>query len=293
MIGGDNMSYLIEIKNSYLTVGINSYGAELYYVNSVNGTEFLWCGDEKIWSGRAPLLFPICGGLKNDTYTYQGNTYKLNKHGFGKVSEFKGNKISDTKAEFILESNSDTLKCYPFEFVLKITYELKNNKLVVTYNVENKTDGPMYYSIGSHEAYSCPEGIEEYSVIFDEPVEIDSYQIGECGLLYDTVRIMDKGTELKLKKSFFAIDGIIFKDVNFDKVHLVHRNSNKKITAEFKGCDYFLIWTKPEGNYICLEPWQGIADFVDEDGDISRKQGIRTLGKGEISTTSHSITFEE
>ena len=287
------MSNLIEIKNEHLTVGISTLGAEISYVNSEKGTEFLWCGDEKIWSGKAPLLFPICGGLKNDTYTYQGKEYKLNKHGFGKFSEFEGVKISDTKAEFTLKSNSDTLKCYPFEFVLKIMYELFDNKLVVTYHVENKTDGTMYYSIGSHEAYNCPEGIEEYSVIFDEPVEIESYQIGECGLSYDTVKIMDKGTELKLKKSFFAIDGIIFKDVDFYKAHLVHRNSSKKITVEFKGCDYFLIWTKPEGNYICLEPWQGIADFVDADGDFSRKKGIRTLKKDEVSVTSHTITFEE
>lgn len=41
---------VIEIKNSKLTVGINTCGSELMYINSSRGTEFLWNGDEKMWS---------------------------------------------------------------------------------------------------------------------------------------------------------------------------------------------------------------------------------------------------
>ena len=68
---------VIEIKNSKLTVGINTCGSELMYINSSRGTEFLWNGDEKMWSYRAPVLFPICGKLKDDTYTYNGKKYIL------------------------------------------------------------------------------------------------------------------------------------------------------------------------------------------------------------------------
>ena len=75
---------VIEIKNSKLTVGINTCGSELMYINSSRGTEFLWNGDEKMWSYRAPVLFPICGKLKDDTYTYNGKKYILKKHGFAR-----------------------------------------------------------------------------------------------------------------------------------------------------------------------------------------------------------------
>ena len=57
---------IIEIKSDKLAVGINTYGSEIMYINGVNGTEFLWNGDKNVWSYRAPVLFPICGGLKDD-----------------------------------------------------------------------------------------------------------------------------------------------------------------------------------------------------------------------------------
>ena len=155
---------IIEIKNDKLTVGIDTFGSELKYVKGLGGTDFLWTGDKAVWSGIAPILFPICGGLKEDKYIYDGKEYILEKHGFGRRCEYKGNRISDTKAEFILESSEETLKNYPFEFRLKIIFELDGNKLKATNIVENMSEKKMYFSIGAHEGYNCPEGIEEYEI---------------------------------------------------------------------------------------------------------------------------------
>ena len=69
----------LEIQNDKLSVGINTLGSELMYINSRSGTEFLWNGDERAWSYRAPVLFPICGGLKDDTYTFMNEKYMLEK----------------------------------------------------------------------------------------------------------------------------------------------------------------------------------------------------------------------
>lgn len=105
---------IIEIKNECLTVGINTLGSELMYINSSGGTEFLWNGDKNVWEYRAPILFPICGGLKDDEYTYKGKKHTLFKHGFASEKEFEGKKLSEAVAEFVLQNDEETLKLYPF-----------------------------------------------------------------------------------------------------------------------------------------------------------------------------------
>ena len=92
------MIKIIKIENSELSVSVSTLGAELMSVSGKGGTEFLWNGDKNVWSGRAPLLFPICGGLKDDKFTYNGKEYTLPKHGFARHLEFEGEALSETKA---------------------------------------------------------------------------------------------------------------------------------------------------------------------------------------------------
>jgi len=283
---------IIEIKNDKLTVGINTFGSELAYVKGAGGTDFLWTGDKTVWSGIAPILFPICGGLKEDKYTYSGKEYTLKKHGFGRESEFKGNRISDTKAEFILESNEETFKNYPFEFRLKISFELDGNKLKATNIVENISDKKMYFSIGAHEGYNCPEGIEEYEIKFDEKQTLDSFILDGNLLEENSIRIMENSDVLPLKYEYFKVDALVFKNIKFSKATLVHKNSSKKVSVQFDS-DYFLLWTKPNGNYICLEPWHGIQDIVGSSYELEKKEGIIKLEAGECHSSVHTMEFYE
>ncbi len=281
---------VIEIKNEKLTVGIDTFGSELMYINSKD-TEFLWNGDANVWSYRAPVLFPICGGLKEDTYIYNGEKYNLEKHGFAKKAEFEGKLLSDSKAEFVLKPDENIRKSYPFDFVFKIVFEVIGNTLKVTNIVENLTDGNMYFSIGAHEGYSCPEGIEEYDVIFDENQTLDRFTL-EGGLLsYNSVRVLEDNNVLPLKYEYFTKDALVFKDVKFKNVTLKHRSSSKKIVLKFDNAEYFLIWTKPNANYVCLEPWCGLPDLVGSVYEIEKKKGIVELTSGEIFTDVHTIEF--
>ena len=63
---------LISIQNEYLCVEISTKGAELQSIRDTAGTERLWQGDPAFWTGRAPVLFPICGGLREDAYYLDG-----------------------------------------------------------------------------------------------------------------------------------------------------------------------------------------------------------------------------
>lgn len=284
---------MVTLKSNELTAIISEKGAEIQSVKSKNGTEFMWCGDEKVWSGRAPILFPICGKLKEDRFEYNGKEYSLPIHGFASTSEFFVEYNDDTKAVFLLKSNEETLACYPFEFEFRVIFELKSNELTVTYNVQNKTDGEMLFSVGGHEAYSCPEGIEEYDVIFEKYETLNSHFVEGDIISRDTISILENKNILPLKKKFFETDALIFFEIASRKATLKQRNGSRRIELSFPNHEFFLIWTKPEGDYICLEPCCGVGDIVGSDYNLSNKKGIRKLNKSEEFNAVHTIKFSE
>ena len=287
------MSNFIEIKNEYLSISISTLGAELSTITGKGGTEFLWNGDKNVWSGKAPVLFPICGGLKGGKYTYKGIEYSLPKHGFTRGSEFEGENLSETSARFTLKSNENTLLSYPFEFIFTITYELIEKNLKITYDVKNLSSDTMFFSIGSHEAYSCPEGIEDYYIEFEKPVTLDTLPVVEGGISTTPVRVAENVTTLPLKYEYFSVDALIFKNAGFDKASLVNKNTGKRCSVHFPGFNNFLIWTKPMANYLCLEPWCGALETLDADTCIENKENVIKLEKDNIFNIVHTITFEE
>lgn len=284
---------VIEIKNEFLSVGINTLGSELVYINGAGGTEFLWNGDESVWRLRAPILFPICGGLKDDRYTLGEKSYHLEKHGFAQTMEFCGKKLCETKVEFVLEANEKTLCGFPFLFRLKIIFQLEKNRLRVINTVENLSDKTMYFSVGAHEGYACPEGIEEYEIRFDENQSLESYVLNGNLLENTKIGLTKNSKSLPLKYEYFAVDALVFKNVEFCAAELVHKNGKKKVRLETGGAPYFLLWTKPGAKYICLEPWHGVQDIVGSDFDLEKKEGINSLKSCETKDFVHVMEFFE
>ncbi len=280
---------ILEIKSDALRVGIDTRGAELAYITGADGVEYLWRG-EPIWPDRSPLLFPICGGLKEDTYSYCGRCYQLPKHGFAQMSEFVGRKTGDGTAEFVLTDSDETRAVYPFAFSLTVRYALSGDCLRVEYEVENRSKTPMFFSIGAHEGYACPEGIEAYDVVFDEAVTLDHTVLHGNLLADERVRMLENGRVFPLREEYFAVDALVFCHIPFRAATLVQRGGGKRVRVEFPDADYFLLWTKPHAGYICLEPWLGIPDREGTEYDITRKEGIRRLEIGARYTTVHTVT---
>ena len=131
--------------NSNITAKINHNGAELYSLQS-NNKEYIWEGNPVFWGKHSPVLFPIVGTLKENTYTYNSISYQLSRHGFARDTTFKLIEKKDDLAVFSIESNEDTKKVYPFEFELQLIYSLENNHLNISYKVINKGMGPMPFS---------------------------------------------------------------------------------------------------------------------------------------------------
>ncbi len=282
---------IVTIKSDLLTAKIDSIGAEIKNITNSGDTEFMWDADPDIWGNSAPVMFPICGGLKDDKYTYLGKEYSLPKHGFVRNAQFEIEEAFDSFVTMLYKSNSETLNRYPFEFEFRVKFAVDKNSLNVNYSVKNLTDGNMYFSLGSHEAYATPEGIEEYNIIFDTPETLDAYEL-EGNLISDrSRRLIDGETVMPLKEEYFEIDAAVCKEHFSTSCTLAHQNGTRKITVEYPDFKQLLFWHKPNAKYICIEPWNGMADLVGSSYDITEKMGISTLEKGGNYSISHKITF--
>lgn len=283
---------MITLKNEYLTANLTEVGGELKSLK-YNDSEYIWEGKKEVWAGSCPLLFPICGGLKNDKYVLNGKEYTLQKHGYARFKTFEIENKTDDSVVFLHKSDDETKKCFPFEYELRIIYTLVEKTIKIDYSVINKTDDTMYFSIGSHEGYYTPEGIEDYDVLFPQNETLNSNVLYGNLLSNQQLPILKDSNVLPLYDKYFTIDALVFKDLKSKSATLRNRKTGRALRVDFPQDDYFLLWHKPNSPYICLEPWAGIPDTIGSSFDITEKEGIIALdGKSEYNHT-HSITIIE
>ena len=121
---------MITLKNDILTVKISKFGAEIKSVVK-DGYEYMWHGDPQIWSGSAPILFPLCGASKDNKYILNGKEYNIARHGFARNKIFELEYINDKKAVFLLKDDEETLAKFPFKFEFRATFILRKNAIKI------------------------------------------------------------------------------------------------------------------------------------------------------------------
>jgi len=235
------------------------------------------------------VLFPICSGLKDDEFIYEGKTYTMQKHGFARRAKFDVEKVDSNTVTFLLSSDNCPQDNYPFKYEFRIVYTLVGKKLNVEYNIRNLTDGDMYFSVGAHEAYNCPEGIDNYEIIFDQKENLDAYQLVGPLLSSETINYGKDTDTLQLDHSLFSNDCIIFKNLNSRGVILRNKTTGQQVKTQFEGFPYLLIWTAPGAPFICIEPWCGITDSTETGKQLIQKEGIEKIEKGGSFYRIHSF----
>ena len=144
------------IENGFLQVTVSELGAELQSVKATDGTEFLWQGDSRYWKDRSPVLFPYVGRLTNGRYRLEGREYPMGIHGFAAHSVFQTVKAEPERLELAITDTPETLARYPRRFAFTVVYALAGNTLEVTFRVENRDTGTMYFGLGGHPGIRVP-----------------------------------------------------------------------------------------------------------------------------------------
>lgn len=281
---------MIQLQNEYLTAKFNEIGAELKSL-MMDGREYIWPGHPEIWKSSCPVLFPVCGGMKDNKYTYKGKEYPMTRHGFVRTRPFTVESLSDTRVVFLNKSDAETKEMYPFDYELRLVYTLQEKSVQIEYFVKNLTEDTMYFSIGSHEGYLTPGGVEDYDVIFPQKETLNTYVLSGTILSNETMPILKEQAVLPIYEKYFMIDTLVFKDLQSKSATLRNWKTGRAIRVDFPDAENFMIWHNPGAPYLCLEPWNGVADIVGSSYAIEEKEGIRTLAAGETYHNTHTITI--
>lgn len=316
---GENMRYILE--NDKLRVEIDSFGAELKSVKTKeNDREYMWYADKKYWARTSPVLFPFVGSLKDKQYEAKGKLYPMGQHGFARDMEHTLVSKSEDTIWFRLDSNSETIEKYPYEFVLKIGYQLLGNSVKVLWEVENPNTEVLPFSIGAHPAFICPveeaESKEGYSISFGRFVG-ESVNSGNCfvvdwdaeitpvseihhhGNTRDTGLAITEDISLELKdgkceitQGFFDRCTYMIEGNQANKVGLIDKNGNEFVEVLFD-TPLFAIWSPEEKNapFVCIEPWYGRCDHVDFSGTIEDREFTNKLKGKETFHAEYVMKF--
>ncbi|PIF70662.1 aldose 1-epimerase family protein [Flavobacterium sp. 2] len=276
------------ISNSILKASINHAGAELFSLKNNQEKEYIWEGNPNFWGKHSPILFPIVGTLKNNTYTIDQKEYQLSRHGFARDMEFQLIEKTENSAVFSLESNQETLKKYPFEFELQLIYSLEKASLNIEYIVINKSERKMPFSIGAHPAIALPENFENYSFKFEKE-ELLKFNLLENDLISNKTEVLKTSENLvRLNYKLFENDALVFKTLESNSLTILE-NEKPYIEVDFEDFPSLGIWTKDQAPFVCIEPWFGYSDTAENSGDLYQKEGILLLDADQIFHSKFSI----
>ncbi|WP_316802504.1 aldose 1-epimerase family protein [Pedobacter nototheniae] len=276
---------MITLENNYLKVTLATKGAELQSLFSKETEiEYLWSADPKYWAKHSPVLFPIVGSLKDESYIYKGKTYNLPRHGFARDQVFGIEKQSKTEVVFTLSQSEETLKAYPFQFELKLKYQIIDRKLNLTYEVINTGSEELLFSLGAHPAFAVPNTpntvYEDYYLAFNSDDKLTYWKLDAGLVANETANVELGGHKLNLEHNLFYNDALVFKNMQSNCISLLNTKNEFGLHFHFEDFPFFGIWAAPDAPFICLEPWCGVADSVNHNQRLERKEGINRLEKG-------------
>jgi len=286
------------IKNDFYTVTVNRLGAELISIVSKDGKELLWQSpSDKYWSKHAPLLFPVCGRLKDRKYSYGGKIYDMAAHGFISKRVFELKSVTDTSVELVSRSDCETLSQYPFEFTFTAKYTLKDNELLCEVSVKNDGEELMPYMFGWHPAFALPT--EDGADIEDYEIELGKESVSWIKLINGpfaarvAVPFKTEGGSYRLnEEQIYANDTMIFTDVS-PRARLTAKGHPYSLDIKWSDTQpYLCVWKEPhhEAKFICLEPWTDVpGNGVDDEVFETRK--MRRLAPGVTESYFYSFKF--
>lgn len=285
----------VKLENSFLKISLVDKGAELKSViRKDSNQEYMWSGDPSIWGKTSPILFPIVGTLKNNTYTFNNISYQLARHGFARDCVFEIETQAEDRAVFLLKSNPETFENYPFHFELRVTYSIEKDILRVDYQIKNTGANEMYFSIGGHPAFKVPltdqTSYDDYYLQFEHTENALRWPIDAGGLIENKAEpFFNNSSRIDISHELFKKDALVFKGLASRRVSLKSNAHNHGLDFNFEEFPFLGLWAAKGGNFVCIEPWCGIADSVSHNGELIHKEGIEQLSGGSNWSRAWSV----
>lgn len=281
------------IGNDALTVAVDTLGAELASIATAPGAEWLWQGDPAIWSGRAPILFPIVGRTFDGAISVGGRKYPMNIHGFCRRAVFAVVQAEPDALRLRLTDSPATRAQYPFAFNLDIVFAVEGGTLVNRAEVHNTGAAPMPFSFGFHPGFSWPlpggKGKQHWLTLSEEE-EPPTSRLGEKLMtapghepsVFSAGRYAPAPADFQ--RDAIIIDALKSRAITFGV------DGGPTIEVTFADLSSLGIWQKPGAPYLCIEPWQGSTPLVGGSDAIDQRPGNVWLAPGATRSFSMTIT---
>ena len=285
------------IKNEQLQITVSPKGAELQSIQDGNGREYLWQADERYWPRHSPILFPIVCGLWNKHYRIDGFEYTMERHGFARDMEFKLINRTDNKVTFALESTTETHRQYPYHFILSVSYRLDGNRIHVVWHVHNTDNNEIHFQIGGHPAFNLPD-VEEGEPMhgcmkFDNEGRLERLigNVGGC-IVPGRFDLPTQQGYWQFDEESFREDAVILDRSQVKQVQLLDKDRRPVVTVDMK-TPALGIWSPYGKNapFVCIEPWFGLHDTVEYQGDFRKKYLMNHLQPGASFLSEYTITI--
>jgi len=289
---------MITISNEYITAKISEHGAELHSLIH-NGFEYIWQADSKYWGRHAPILFPIVGKVYNNEYRVGENTYHIPQHGFARDKDFKLVNTNEVSSTFVLQSDENTLKVYPYKFKLLVRYKLTENRLDVSYTIRNTDNKDIYFQIGAHPAFNYPnhpfsKGYLQLTKDGKPLTEISVRHPNNNGYITNYIQHIELSNGcLPIKDETFDNGALILENYQCDTISMINGNGQTHLTLK-SNAPLYGIWSpeRKKAPFICLEPWIGIADEEGFDDQFQNKSYMNRLSTQKAMTFEYQIIIE-
>jgi galactose mutarotase-like enzyme len=210
--------------------------------------------------GGIPILFPICGDLPHNTYSYQGQSYTLPQHGFARNLpwEVMQHSIQDAaELTLTLRSTPETLAVYPFEFQIEFTYRLRGNQLAIAQRYTNRSDELMPFSTGLHPYFNVAN---KSQLQLDIPAT-QFQRKGESSLNPFSGTFDFSETEID----------VAFPEVSRQEASVSDPVQQWKLVLHYDPMYSTLVfWTVAGKDYYCLEPWSAPRNAMNSGHHLTR-----------------------
>lgn len=288
------------LKNETLTVEVSEHGAELQSIRK-GSYEYLWQGDPTFWGRRSPVLFPIVGSVWEKRFRVDGEVYEMGQHGFARDMDFELVCATEAELWYKLESTEDTLKAYPWPFVLEIGYKLSGASLEVLWKVTNPGKSEMFFQIGAHPAFNYPgydpETADRGYLAFDKTEGLERVGFKEKGCVDPEsacpLTLGEDGLLPIRSETFDSIDTIVLQDNQVRKVAFFKPDHSPYLTLTFDA-PVVAIWSPPKRNapFFCIEPWFGRCDRAYFTGEYKDRDWVNALAPGATFAASYNILMQ-
>ncbi|MGI4789518.1 MAG: hypothetical protein ACRYFS_11785 [Janthinobacterium lividum] len=193
---------------------VSPYGASLRGLTKAD-TELItgYSGAANKIGGQGDVLIPFPGRIAEGKYTFGGQTLQMDKndsegpnaiHGFVRKKIWESDQPSPQEAVFTTEIHESENPGYPFALSIRVSYQLEETGLTVSFDIKNtgKTPAPVaagfhpYYTVGSAlingDTLHVPfDGYQEYKDLVPTgrilPVEGTPYDFRQPHPIHDAV----------------------------------------------------------------------------------------------------------